>query len=64
MFEVITMDWLLHDAEAKLLELIERAQIDGPQQIKVRGETVAVVFAKKHFDRLTEPKPGLVARTG
>jgi prevent-host-death family protein len=52
--------WPLQDAKARLSELIKRAQMEGPQEITVRGEAAAVVIAKKDFDRLSEPKPRLV----
>ena len=52
--------WALQDAKARLSELIKRAHAEGPQEITVRGEPAAIVIAKKDFDRLTGPKPGLV----
>jgi prevent-host-death family protein len=52
--------WSLQNAKARLSELIERALVEGPQQIAVGGEPAVVVIAKKEYDRLVAPKPGLV----
>ena len=44
--------WELKDAKAKLSELVRRAQIEGPQEISMRGKAVAVLISREAFDRL------------
>jgi antitoxin Phd len=53
--------WQLQDAKARLSEVIRRTGQYGPQAITVRGKPEAVLLSKKEFDRLSRPKPSLVA---
>jgi prevent-host-death family protein len=46
--------------KAKLSELIRSAEREGPQEISVRGEAVAVMVSMKDYDRLRGPRPSLV----
>jgi prevent-host-death family protein len=43
--------WTLAEARAKLGEVIERAQSDGPQTITVKERKVAVVIASGEWER-------------
>ncbi len=52
--------WQMQEAKAKLSELVKRAQIDGPQDITLHGESVAVVLSRETFERLTSPSVSLV----
>jgi prevent-host-death family protein len=52
--------WQMQEAKAKLSELVKRAQTDGPQDITLHGESVAVVLSRETFERLTSPKVSLV----
>ena len=45
--------WQMQEAKAKLSELVKRAQTDGPQDITLHGESVAVVLSRESFERLT-----------
>ena len=47
-----TTHWQLQEAKARLSELIKRAQVDGPQEITVRGEAAAVVLSRADYDKL------------
>ncbi len=52
--------WQLHQAKARLSELIGLAEREGPQEITLRGVPKAVVVSKAAFERLRGPKPSLV----
>lgn len=52
--------WQMQEAKAKLSELVKRAQTDGPQDITLHGESVAVVLSRETFERLTAPSVSLV----
>ncbi len=52
--------WQMQEAKAKLSELVKRAQTDGPQDITLHGESVAVVLSRETFERLTSPSVSLV----
>lgn len=47
--------WQLQHAKARLSEVIQRACIDGPQTITLRGKDKAVVVSAEEYDRLTCP---------
>lgn len=53
--------WQLQEAKGKFSELVKRAQQEGPQEITLRGEPVAVMLSREDYQRLTQPKPNLVA---
>ena len=53
--------WQLQEAKGKFSELVKRARQEGPQDITVRGEPVAVMLSRADYQRLTQPKPSLVA---
>jgi prevent-host-death family protein len=53
--------WQMQDAKAKISELVKRAQIDGPQEITLHGEAVAVVISRETFDRLSQQGDSLAA---
>lgn len=48
--------WPVGQAKARLSELIESAQDDGPQTIAKRGKPVAVVVSIDEWNRKTKPK--------
>lgn len=50
------MAWALQDAKARLSEVIKRAQTEGPQEVTVRGEPLAVLVSKKEFEALKAAK--------
>ena len=49
--------WQLHDAKAKLSELIDRARSEGPQVISRHGKARAVVLSIEAFEELEAAKP-------
>lgn len=52
--------WQLQDAKGKFSELVTRALSEGPQEITVRGESVAVLISRAEYLRLAHPKIGFV----
>ncbi|MGA9665384.1 MAG: type II toxin-antitoxin system Phd/YefM family antitoxin [Gallionella sp.] len=52
--------WQLQEAKAKFSEVVKRAQSQGPQNITVHGEPVAVLLSRRDYLKLTHPKPSLV----
>lgn len=55
--------WALHDAKARLSEVIDRALREGPQQVTRHGKPAVVVVASDDWQRLqaARPKPSLAA---
>ena len=49
--------WQLQEAKGKFSEVVKRALKEGPQDITVRGEPVAVVISREEYTRLTHPRP-------
>lgn len=52
--------WKLHEAKAKLHEIVKEAKIHGPQEITLRGEPVAIILSYEEYKKLAKPKPSLV----
>ncbi len=52
--------WQLQEAKARLSEVVKRSQLDGPQEITVRGEPVVVVISRLEYDRLRRRRPSFV----
>ncbi len=52
--------WQLQEAKGKFSEVVKRAQSQGPQNITVHGEPVAVLISRRDYLKLTHPKPSLV----
>jgi antitoxin Phd len=52
--------WQLQEAKARLSELIESVQRDGPQEITRRGEPFAVLLSHREYQRLRSRKPRFV----
>ncbi|MDO8813495.1 MAG: type II toxin-antitoxin system Phd/YefM family antitoxin [Gallionella sp.] len=52
--------WQLQEAKSKFSEVVKRAQSQGPQNITVHGEPVAVLLSRRDYLKLTHPKPSLV----
>ena len=52
--------WPLHEAKARLSELIRKAQEQGPQHISLHGNPAVVVISEKEYRSLTTPTLSLV----
>ena len=52
--------WQMQEAKARLSEVVKCADSDGPQNITLHGQSVAVVMSRPMFDRLTANNKSLV----
>ena len=52
-------DWSIGRARARLLEVIDRAKLDGPQEIWRNGKNAVVVLSGKDWDRLRKAAAAL-----
>ncbi len=52
--------WQLQEAKGKFSEVVKSAQSQGPQNITVHGEPVAVLLSRRDYLKLIHPKPGFV----
>ncbi|MBI3522965.1 MAG: type II toxin-antitoxin system Phd/YefM family antitoxin [Betaproteobacteria bacterium] len=52
--------WQLQEAKGKFSEVVKNAQNQGPQNITVHGEPVAVLISRRDYLKLIHPKPGFV----
>lgn len=52
--------WQLQEAKGKFSEVVKRAQSQGPQNITVHGEPVAVLISRRDYLKLIHPQPSLV----
>lgn len=52
--------WQLQEAKARLSKVLRAASSEGPQEITLRGEPVAVVVSRADYERLAGTPPGLV----
>jgi prevent-host-death family protein len=50
--------WRLHDAKARLSEVIRQAQQRGPQRVTLHGRDAVVVVRADEFDRMRRPISG------
>jgi prevent-host-death family protein len=57
--KVEKMEWSVAEAKAKLSEVIQRAEKDGPQRITRHGEPAAVVVSSEEWERKTRRKGNL-----
>ena len=52
--------WQMQEAKARLSEVIKCAESEGPQNITLHGQLVAVVVSRTMFERLTGNEHSLV----
>lgn len=48
--------WPLQEAKAKFSELVRKANLEGPQEVTVRGQDQVVVISKKMYEEFFCPK--------
>jgi prevent-host-death family protein len=51
---VSTHQWTVAEAKAKLSEVLDKAELDGPQTITRNGKKTAVVVAAEEWERKTK----------
>lgn len=52
--------WQMQEAKARLSEVVKCAESEGPQNITLHGNSVAVVVSRSMFERLTGNEHSLV----
>ena len=52
--------WQLQEAKGKFSEVVKSAQSQGPQNITLHGEPVAVLISRRDYLKLIRPKPSFV----
>ena len=52
--------WQMQEANARLSELVKRAESEGPQDITLQGKLEAVVLSRASFETLSGNKQSLV----
>ncbi len=52
--------WQMQEAKARLSEVVKCAESEGPQNITLHGNPVAVVVSRSMFERLTGNEHSLV----
>jgi prevent-host-death family protein len=52
--------WQLQVAKAKFSEMIREASVDGPQEITLHGEPVAVILSIALYNKMKVRKPSFV----
>lgn len=45
--------WQMQEAKARLSEVVKLAESEGPQNITLHGQSVAVVVSRSTFERLS-----------
>ncbi|MEJ0045846.1 MAG: type II toxin-antitoxin system Phd/YefM family antitoxin [Rhodospirillales bacterium] len=55
------MAWQLQEAKARFSEVIQRARLEGPQTVTLRGQRAAVVLSAADYDRLSSGEPNFIA---
>ncbi len=56
--------WALHDAKAKLGEVVDRALSEGPQEVTRRGRPAVVIVAKSAYDEAVAHAPAATKSAG
>ena len=52
--------WEMQEAKARLSEVIKCAESEGPQEITLDGQSVAIVISRGMYDRLARTGKSLV----
>jgi prevent-host-death family protein len=53
--------WQMQEAKSRLSTVVKDAEREGPQEITVHGQPVAVVLSRADYDRLAGTGESLVA---
>jgi len=54
------MEWPLQDAKNQFSRVVQKARLEGPQIVTLRGERAAVVLSVADYDALRAGRPSLV----
>ena len=53
--------WQLQEAKAKFSEVVKLANLEGPQEITMRGQPTAILISLNDYKKIKEKKPSLVS---
>ncbi|GLR96376.1 type II toxin-antitoxin system Phd/YefM family antitoxin [Bradyrhizobium liaoningense] len=54
------MEWPLQDAKNQFSKVVQKARLEGPQGVTLRGMRAAVVLSAADYDALRSGRPTLV----
>ena len=54
------MEWPLQDAKNQFSKVVQKARLEGPQVVTLRGMRAAVVLSAADYDALRSSRPTLV----
>jgi prevent-host-death family protein len=54
------MPWQLQDAKNHFSKVVQKAQMEGPQVVTLRGERAVVVLSIADYDELRASRPSLI----
>ena len=54
------MEWPLQDAKNQFSKVVQKARLEGPQVVTLRGMRAAVVLSAADYDALRSGRPALV----
>jgi prevent-host-death family protein len=54
------MEWPLQDAKNQFSKVVQKARMEGPQIVTLRGERAAIVLSAADYDALRAGRPTLV----
>lgn len=54
--------WPVHDAKARFSELLNAAELEGPQVVSRRGEETAVLVSMREWRRLSANRPKMTIK--
>ncbi|MBR0883232.1 prevent-host-death family protein [Bradyrhizobium japonicum] len=54
------MEWPLQDAKNQFSKVVQKARLEGPQVVTLRGMRAAVVLSAADYDALRSGRPTLV----
>jgi prevent-host-death family protein len=54
------MEWQLQNAKNQFSKVVQKARLEGPQVVTVRGERTVIVLSVHDYDALRAGRPTLV----
>jgi len=54
------MEWPLQDAKNQFSRVVQKARVEGPQIVTLRGVRAAVVLSAADYDSLRAGRPSLI----
>jgi prevent-host-death family protein len=54
------MEWQLQEAKNKFSQVVQKARLEGPQVVTVRGERAVVILSARDYDALRAKRPSFI----